>query len=465
MPGQNLYEQSEAVSQRQSRLAEEIVRLVAMGTEHPTFEFKRKLAYSKDNPAERAEFIKLVQGMANAQPGQERVLVIGADQKNRCFHEVDNVQDFDQARISPVLEAYLNPQPLFECFNSLTSPDGKPYCALVLAADQPRPIVIEKQLDKDGKSYLVPGDIWIKKNTGLAKAARADIEAIYKNQVETEGERLARARFAYMRDEFYASATFNQTSGLISSLASSDAEFSRYVQSLIADGDSSRFLITLEELRDELIERWPSCRRFTTTLVSEIRQYHSAAFVPALRRAVELGLRIVKHNGDPAWLTNIIKLLAEVFEVSRRIQIIAQYSPIAEHQLLTAAPALDAHIGAWCCASYALRRKRYPIFCANNQNLCDSPLLGRSNAASTPKPAGSALLYKRCSDRLETRPYFLLLGPPRFITLGNLFRKRQRRIYQMVALYRCDGRVQFIPRDRHLFQKIKRARASGAASS
>jgi hypothetical protein len=362
MPEQNSSDQPTTVSQRQSKLGDEIERLVASGTEHPTFEFKRQLSYSKENPVERADFIKLVQGMANAQPGQERVLVIGGDQRDRAFCEVKNIQEFDPARISPVLEAYLNPVPLFECFNSFISPDGKSYCALVLAADQPRPIVIEKQLDKEGKSYLTLGDIWIKKNTGLCKATRTDIEAIYEAQVEAEGERLARARFAHMRDEFYASATFIQKSGVISSLASSDAEFSHYVQNLIANHDSSRFLITLEELRDELIENWPASRSFTTSLVSRIQEYQTTAFVPALRRIIELGMRIIKHQGDTAWLTSIMKLLAEVFEVSRRLQIIAQYSPTSEHQLLTASPAVDSHIGAWCCAAYALRRKRYIYF-------------------------------------------------------------------------------------------------------
>lgn len=88
-----------------SNLVEEIV---LRGLEHPTCELKRNVTLSKENLTDRLDFVKLIQGLANSHSGTERLIVVGADQREKKFFEVANAAEFDAARLSPIYGLGLN---------------------------------------------------------------------------------------------------------------------------------------------------------------------------------------------------------------------------------------------------------------------------------------------------------------------------------------------------------------------
>lgn len=131
----------EALSERLKRCLAEIEQIVLQGVEHPRFEFKRPAAIAKGQLDERLDFVKLVQGVSNADIHEERYIVIGGDPKETRFYAVSNVVDFDPARVTQVLDKYLNPLPMLEVFNNVTTREGIPIVVLIFARDQPRPLL------------------------------------------------------------------------------------------------------------------------------------------------------------------------------------------------------------------------------------------------------------------------------------------------------------------------------------
>jgi hypothetical protein len=97
---------ADTLTQRVDRYKAEVEGIVARGIEHPNCELKRSAAPS-GSLADRSDFIKLVQGLANADLDEERFIVIGADQRQRKFFDVDNTRDFDPATLSKIFEKYL----------------------------------------------------------------------------------------------------------------------------------------------------------------------------------------------------------------------------------------------------------------------------------------------------------------------------------------------------------------------
>jgi hypothetical protein len=57
---------------------------------------------------------------------------IGADQESEFFN-VENSEDFDPARTSPILAKYLSPEPKYEIFNNMRAPEGERYVLIVLS--------------------------------------------------------------------------------------------------------------------------------------------------------------------------------------------------------------------------------------------------------------------------------------------------------------------------------------------
>jgi hypothetical protein len=86
------------LSDRLNHYRLEAQQIVAAGAEHPRWELTRQASLNKNQIEERADFVKLVQGIANAHLREERVLVIGTDQKNKVFQAVTNFAEFDPAR-------------------------------------------------------------------------------------------------------------------------------------------------------------------------------------------------------------------------------------------------------------------------------------------------------------------------------------------------------------------------------
>jgi hypothetical protein len=85
--------------------------VVERGIEHPSDELKRAVTISEENLADRLDFVKLIQGLANAHVAEERFGVIGTDQKERKFYNVANLDEFDPATLSRIIAKYLDPPP------------------------------------------------------------------------------------------------------------------------------------------------------------------------------------------------------------------------------------------------------------------------------------------------------------------------------------------------------------------
>jgi hypothetical protein len=173
--------------------------IVLRGIEHPACELKRSVTLSRDNLADRLDFVKLVQGLANSHSGTECLIIIGADQKERRFFEVSNSEDFDAARVSPIIAKYLSPEPKYEIFNDIRASTGERYVLIVLNRVQPRPIVSLVDGRTDAKMHFRPGDVWIKHNTGLRQATRADLDAMYEPMIQEEATKRARVIFDHLK--------------------------------------------------------------------------------------------------------------------------------------------------------------------------------------------------------------------------------------------------------------------------
>src|SRR5208282_5760444 len=91
------------LSERFDRYRREIQEIVARGIEHARYELKRSATISRENLADRLDFVKLIQGVANAHITEERFIVIGADQKERKFFIVENPNEFDPANLSQIV--------------------------------------------------------------------------------------------------------------------------------------------------------------------------------------------------------------------------------------------------------------------------------------------------------------------------------------------------------------------------
>lgn len=109
------------LSERIERYKVEIEDIVRLGIEHERYELKRSVTITKQNLADRLDFVKLVQGLANAHLVEERFIIIGADQGTKGFVNVSNGQDFDPATVHQILEKYLYPMPMIEVFKYITS--------------------------------------------------------------------------------------------------------------------------------------------------------------------------------------------------------------------------------------------------------------------------------------------------------------------------------------------------------
>src|SRR5215510_5925710 len=197
------------LAERFDRYRAEIPKIVERGIEHPNCELKRAATIAKENLPDRLDFIKLIQGLANAHVAEERFIVIGADQRERKFYNVENRDEFDPAKLSQVIAKYLDPQPRLEVFNSIQTDSGESYVLIVVSADQPRPIVAITEGKSDKKTHFGQGSIWVKKDTSLQLATRADLDQMYeayiKRRVDEEAETRARRRFDHFREEFGSS--------------------------------------------------------------------------------------------------------------------------------------------------------------------------------------------------------------------------------------------------------------------
>src|ERR1700733_7360618 len=113
-----------SLSKRFDHYCQLVEDLVLRGIEQPSCELKRAVAIDKSDLAGPLDFVKFVQGMANSHTKVECLIVIGADQKEKKFFNVDNADDFDPAKLSATLAKYLQPEPRYEVFNNMSASTG-----------------------------------------------------------------------------------------------------------------------------------------------------------------------------------------------------------------------------------------------------------------------------------------------------------------------------------------------------
>ena len=169
------------------------------GIEHPLCELKRTLSLDRGDLGDRLDFIKLLQGLANSHADTECLIVVGADQKESSFFNVENADDFDPARISPIVTKYLSPGPKYEIFNNMRAPGGERYVLIVMSRLQHRPIVTLVDGETQGKLRFRLGDIWVKDHTRLRPASREDLDRMYESKIDQEAAKRARIIFEHKR--------------------------------------------------------------------------------------------------------------------------------------------------------------------------------------------------------------------------------------------------------------------------
>ena len=373
------------LSERIEKYRKEVHFLIRQGGEQPSFEFKRSASPTRVNLEERFGFIKLLQGLANAEIDGERCLVIGADPKEKCFFPVGNTDEFDSAKISQILNTYLHPLPNFSVF-PLTSDNAEPFILIVFDAIQPRPIfVIKEGHTENGKECLREGDIWIKKNTSLVRALRADIDLMYETKIETEAEDRARKRLKHLQEISPISAHAQSSASRppdFALLAGPKNDLRSFAEELIAANDLRRFRMLVELAREPLVSGWDSLSirggdapADLSQFVKEIVSFFRDQFLPTLQSIVELAVLGIKYEIDiNSWHSPLIELLVETFDASRGLNWLKTQQAIQQPDTVRWwQPALEVFLAVRTIAIYAVSRKR-PTYLGDILAKCVTPV-------------------------------------------------------------------------------------------
>jgi hypothetical protein len=347
-----------------------VENIVLRGLEHPSCELKRTVTLSKGSDlAGRLEFVKLFQGHANSHIDSERLIAIGADEKERRFYDVDNSDEFDPAKLTLIFQKYLHPEPSYEVFQKMKASTGERYVLIVLQAIQPRPIMM--LIDggsANNKIHFRPGDIWIKKNTGLGPATKADLDLMYAPKIELEAEARARQRFEHFREALGPALLSQEVTAtpVPELLVGSRERLVRFADAMIANGDATRFNMLLEMARERLVEKWAALLKGgrSSYLIAEderaeLENFYRDEFKPSLVSVVDLWLQIIKFNGKPEWFASIVDLLVEAFGASSDCQRLVVMNQTFPESLEFGRPAYEVYLGARTLAVFAVHRKRY----------------------------------------------------------------------------------------------------------
>jgi hypothetical protein len=368
-----------SLSERTSRYKQEVEKVVRQVGEHPLFELKRSCALKELE--DKIEFIKDVQSICTSKIDSERYLVVGADAKARSFVNVDNLTDFDEARIRQHLEKYLQPVPQFEVF-ALQSSDGVNFVLFVFPRQKSRRIVAKVGVDhptETGPKMLIrKGDLWIKgDSTAKRLAAAEDWDDIYGDAIELETERRTRQRTAHLLERVTAQEKLQGRQGLPSvPRFNTDEEFRVLIESICISKDRARFLILLEGLRDDLVEGWhsigafgpedlPAIQAALPERTSQVRDHKTNVFLPAMQKLTSAAIYVIKNGGPAEFMGMVVQLLEEVYSTADRLPGLRWLGPrgllpstSVEH-LSHTIPALETLVSLHLIGAYATKRNRF----------------------------------------------------------------------------------------------------------
>ena len=356
---------------RAARYKAEIERVVREVGEHPLCELKR--SYSLSSLEERVEFVKDIQSIATSRIETEKFLVIGADDGSRSFHSVQNLDEFDDAKIRQLLEKYLNPVPEFEMFQ-LTSDEGHIFLLFVIPRQRRRRILARATIESSSKGkqklLLREGDLWTKgSSTGKRLAKPEDWDEIYEEAVELEAEKRARQRTAHSLDLAVAREKVRVSSGT-SALPSffEDDEFQALMEELCVNYNSAKFSLLLERLRDDLIEAWEHIRTneySSGEFREKVKEHIKNVFRPNMHWLTLAGLHVVKNSGPISYFEAVVDLLREVFQTSEQLPVLRQFVPLAntvassDDHVSHTVPALEALVSLHVLGAFVHKRKRF----------------------------------------------------------------------------------------------------------
>jgi hypothetical protein len=345
--------------------AQTVEDIVLRGIEHPACELKRTVTLSKDALTDRLDFVKLLQGLANSHAGTECLIVIGADQKEKKFFEVTNADDFDPAKMSPILAKYLSPEPQYEVFNDMHASTGERYVLIVLNRVQPRPIMTLVDGQTDKRVHFRPGEIWIKHNTGLKAATKADLDLMYEPKIEQEAAKRARVIFEHLKADLGPELLSQAVTStpVPELLVGSRERLARFAEAMISGAEPSRFKMLLEMARHVIVEKWNQQLQGSRHGVSEqeiapVAEFYKDEFMPTLVSVVDLGLQVIRYDGPLNWLGYVTDLLVEAFPMSCQIGHLQAINDEDESALPPARPAYEIYLAGRTIATYAVARKR-----------------------------------------------------------------------------------------------------------
>lgn len=356
-----------SLSQRFDTFARTVEGIVLRGIEHPACELKRTVTLSKDDLTDRLDFVKLIQGLANSHAGTECLIVIGADQKEKKFVDVPNAGDFDPAKMSPIIAKYLSPEPQYEVFNDMRAFTGERYVLIVLNQVQPRPIMTLVDGRTHTKVHFKPGEIWIKHNTGLKVATKADLDLMYQPKIEQEAAKRARLIFEHLKADLGPELLSQAVTStpVPELLVGSRERLARFAEAMISGADPGRFKMLLEMARQIVVEKWNpllqgsrSSFGFSEEQNSERAEFYRDKFMPTLVSVVDLGLQVVRYDGPPSWLGYVVDLLIEAFPISCQIDPLQEINNAGDSAVPAGRPAYELYLGGRTLATYAIARKR-----------------------------------------------------------------------------------------------------------
>jgi hypothetical protein len=356
-----------ALPERFDSYGKTVEGIVLRGIEHPACELKRTVTLSKEDLTDRLDFVKLVQGLANSHAGTECLIVIGADQKEKKFFEVANAADFDPAKLSPILSKYLSPEPSYEVFNDMRAATGARYVLIVLNKVQPRPIVALVDGKTDTKVHFRPGEIWIKHNTGLKTATKADLDLMYQPLIEQEASKRARVIFEHLKADLGPELLSQAVTAtpVPELLLGSRERLARFAEAMLAGGESARFKMLLEMGRRTIVEKWNSHLRgdpenyyASEEEKARINEFFRDEFMPTLISIGDLALEVIRYEGPTKWLGSVVDVLAESFTVSCQIIRLQTRSNFGELSVPFSRPAYEIYLTARVLATYAVLRQR-----------------------------------------------------------------------------------------------------------
>ena len=366
MPESSNADSTSSLSQRFDALCEIVEDVVLRGIEHPACELKRNVTVSRENLADRLDFVKFIQGVANSHSDSECLIVIGADQTERAFFDVTNAQDFDPARLSPILAKYLAPEPIYEIFHNMQASTGERYVLIVMNRMQPRPIMTLVDGKTEVKTYFRPGDICIKHNTGLRPATKADLDLMYEPRIAAEAQKRARIIFEHMKadlgPELLSQAVRSTPAPEL--LLGSRERLARFAEAMISGVETARFDMLLEMARQIIIEESTSSLQRnldyygSDTVQTSLSDFYRIKYLPTLISVVDLGLQVVRFSAPLAWFERVIDLLVEAFpiagQIGRGLNVGVPDSPTVP----LGRPAYELYLGVRTLATYCIARQR-----------------------------------------------------------------------------------------------------------